>query len=71
MVMILRHISLQVGSWFSLKQLLTALYTLRCGLCHSIFPKGLRLQNDDFCHVCNAKDRYHHALSLSITAPVI
>ncbi|KAK0227482.1 hypothetical protein EDD85DRAFT_975149 [Armillaria nabsnona] len=26
---------------------------------------------DDFCGVCNAKDRYHHALSLSITAPVI
>ncbi|PBK79197.1 hypothetical protein ARMGADRAFT_1093361 [Armillaria gallica] len=27
--------------------------------------------NDDFCHVCNAKDQYHHALSLSITAPDI
>ncbi len=23
------------------------------------------------CHICNAKDRYHQALSLSITAPVI
>ncbi|PBK71087.1 hypothetical protein ARMSODRAFT_63121 [Armillaria solidipes] len=26
---------------------------------------------DGPCHVCNAKDRYHQALSLSITAPVI
>ncbi|KAK0217184.1 hypothetical protein IW262DRAFT_1508642 [Armillaria fumosa] len=25
----------------------------------------------DFCHICNAKDQYHHALSLSITAPII
>ncbi|KAK0443640.1 hypothetical protein EV421DRAFT_2035459 [Armillaria borealis] len=23
------------------------------------------------CHICNAKDRYHQALSLSVTAPVI
>ncbi|SJL12469.1 uncharacterized protein ARMOST_15896 [Armillaria ostoyae] len=28
-------------------------------------------EDDDFCHICNAKDRYHHALSLSITAPVV
>ncbi|PBK71105.1 hypothetical protein ARMSODRAFT_1083362 [Armillaria solidipes] len=27
--------------------------------------------DDSFCHICNAKDRYHHAVSLSITAPVI
>ncbi|PBK71140.1 hypothetical protein ARMSODRAFT_1083378 [Armillaria solidipes] len=26
---------------------------------------------DDFCHICDAKDQYHHALSLAITAPVI
>ncbi|KAK0227500.1 hypothetical protein EDD85DRAFT_958113 [Armillaria nabsnona] len=25
----------------------------------------------DLCRVCNAEDRYHHALSLSITAPAI
>ncbi|KAK0235533.1 hypothetical protein EDD85DRAFT_1025237 [Armillaria nabsnona] len=24
-----------------------------------------------FCHICSTKDQYHHALSLSITAPVI
>ncbi|KAK0227493.1 hypothetical protein EDD85DRAFT_975177 [Armillaria nabsnona] len=33
-----------------------------------ILPKD---KDNDFCHICNAKDRYHHALSLSITAPVI
>ncbi len=27
--------------------------------------------NDGFCHICNAKDQYHHALLLSITAPII
>ncbi|PBK81768.1 hypothetical protein ARMGADRAFT_1090999 [Armillaria gallica] len=33
-----------------------------------IFPKD---KDSDFCHICNTKDQYHHALSLSITAPVI
>ncbi|PBK81772.1 hypothetical protein ARMGADRAFT_1091002 [Armillaria gallica] len=28
-------------------------------------------KDSDFCHICNTKDQYHHALSLSITAPVI
>ncbi len=28
-------------------------------------------QDNKSCHICNAKDRYHQALSLSITAPVI
>ncbi|KAK0472746.1 hypothetical protein IW261DRAFT_1506717 [Armillaria novae-zelandiae] len=27
--------------------------------------------NDKFCHICNTKDQYHDALSLTITAPVI
>ncbi|PBK81757.1 hypothetical protein ARMGADRAFT_774022 [Armillaria gallica] len=27
--------------------------------------------SDGICHICNAKDQYHHALSLAITAPVI
>ncbi|PBK81791.1 hypothetical protein ARMGADRAFT_774801 [Armillaria gallica] len=25
----------------------------------------------NFCHICNTKDEYHHALSLSIIAPII
>ncbi|PBK71127.1 hypothetical protein ARMSODRAFT_973602 [Armillaria solidipes] len=36
--------------------------------CIQILSKG---NDDDFCHICNTKDQYHHALSLSITAPVI
>ncbi|SJL12463.1 uncharacterized protein ARMOST_15890 [Armillaria ostoyae] len=27
-------------------------------------------EDNNFCHICNAKDRSHHALSLSITAPI-
>ncbi|KAK0421729.1 hypothetical protein EV421DRAFT_1960944 [Armillaria borealis] len=44
---------------------------------YSIADVGFRMRIlpkddvDDFCHICNAKDRYRHALSLSITAPVI
>ncbi|PBK71091.1 hypothetical protein ARMSODRAFT_63365 [Armillaria solidipes] len=28
-------------------------------------------EDNNFCHICNAKDRSHHALSLSVTAPII
>ncbi|SJL12476.1 uncharacterized protein ARMOST_15903 [Armillaria ostoyae] len=33
-----------------------------------ILPKD---DDNGFCHICNTKDQYHHAVSLSITAPVI